>query len=76
MEKDDGSAIGIDLRSLQPRTEPNDPEAQTRLGDLSTAVSDRVRQIASEGRHIEAIRELRSATGCSLKQAKAWLARK
>jgi hypothetical protein len=76
MMKDDGSAMGIDLQTLQPRTVPDDPEAQTRIHDLSAAVSNRIRQIASDGREIEAIRELRIATGCSLKQAKEWLARR
>jgi hypothetical protein len=66
MQKDDGTTLGIDLNK------PNSSPA-TLLRDVPPDVEERIRSIARAGHRLEAIRELRMATGCSLEQAKAWL---
>jgi hypothetical protein len=67
MEKDDGSALGMPVCG-------DDREAERRLKGISPEVERRVRRLAAENRVIEAIRELRTETNCSLQQAKVWLA--
>jgi ribosomal protein L7/L12 len=44
-------------------------------GDGEAAISSRVRQLAGDGRKVEAIRQLRSDTGLGLKDAKEILER-
>ena len=66
MEKDDGTALGLKLSEHRP-------EAAPRLKDVPRKVQGRVQLLAQDGRRMEAIRELRVATNCSIEQAKAWL---
>ena len=66
MQNDDGTTLGIDLN--KPNSGP-----VTVLRDVPPDVEERIRSIARPGHRLEAIRELRIATGCSLEQAKAWL---
>ena len=66
MQKDDGTAPGIDLSNQ------NSAPALI-LANLSHALADRIRSISRSGHQLEAIRELRIATGCSLEDAKTWL---
>ena len=66
MQKNDGTALGIDL------TKPSNATAFP-LPDVPPDVMERVRSIAQSGHPLEAIRELRKATNCSLEQAKKWL---
>lgn len=66
MEKGDGSALGIILPEV-------DSDVPSRMADIAPEVERRVRLLVKNGRPIEAIRELRRATDCSLQQAKAWL---
>jgi hypothetical protein len=65
MQKDDGTAMGFRLEKSEG---PNEPATQ-----VPADIRGRVRSLAQEGRQIEAIREIRMATNCSLEQAKAWL---
>jgi len=41
--------------------------------DLSEADEQRIRQCIRDGRHLMAMQELRTATGCSLEWAKLWV---
>ncbi len=66
LEKDDGTALGFKLSE-------DGSEAAVRLKDVSPEVQGRIQSLARDGRRLEAIRELRIATNCSLEQAKAWL---
>jgi hypothetical protein len=66
MQKDDGTALGIDL------DKPNGSPAAV-LRDVPPDLEERIRSIARAGHRLEAIRELRVATNCSLEQAKTWL---
>lgn len=66
MQKDDGTVLGLDLNKL-------DSEPVLPVLDVPLDVAERVRSLGRTGRRLEAIRELRMATHCSLKQAKAWL---
>lgn len=66
MQEDDGTTLGIDLN------EPNSTSAAV-LRDVPPDVEERIRSRARAGHRLEAIRELRIATNCSLEQAKAWL---
>jgi hypothetical protein len=66
MQKDDGTALGIDLKAQS--SQPGPP-----LQNVSPDLKERIRSIARGGRPVEAIRELRIATACTLEQAKAWL---
>lgn len=66
MQKDDGTVLGIDLYKRN-----GDPLSL--LCDVSSDVEERIRSMARAGHRLEAIRELRMATNCSLEQAKAWL---
>jgi hypothetical protein len=66
MQKDDGTVLGIDLHKQNSGAAPL-------LRDVSPDVEKRIRSIARAGHRLEAIRELRKATNCSLEQAKAWL---
>jgi hypothetical protein len=64
MQKDDGSAMG----------RPCDNEdASAPAVQVPSEIQSRVRSLAQEGQQIEAIREIRMATNCSLVEAKAWL---
>ncbi len=52
------------------------PACETHIpvfAELSEGQADRVRDLARSGRKIEAFRELRDATGCSLGWAKIWI---
>ena len=64
MEKDDGTAMGLKVR----------PQEDYLLFPVSSDLGQKVRLLARDGKEIEAIRQLRSATNCSLEQAKAWIA--
>ena len=66
MEKDGGIALGYNLTE-------DGPEAARRLKEISPEVRGRIQSLARDGRRMEAIREVRIATSCSLEQAKAWL---
>jgi len=66
MQKDDGTTLGIDL-NIQ-NSEPALP-----VRDVPADVAEKIRSLDRNGRRLEAIRELRMATNCSLQQAKAWL---
>jgi hypothetical protein len=65
MQKDDGTTLGIGLGKSSAL-------ASSR-GDVSPDLEERIRSIARRGNPLEAIRELRTATNCSLEQARAWL---
>lgn len=66
LEKDDGTALGIDLNAQSSHPAPP-------LQNVSPDLEEQIRSIARGGRPVEAIRELRIATACTLEQAKAWL---
>lgn len=66
MQKDDGTALGLKLAD-------SDPEAAGRLKHIAPNIAGRLRSLVQGGRRIEAIRELRILTNCSLEQAKDWL---
>lgn len=66
MQKDDGTVLGIDIDNR------NDGPAIA-VHDIPPEVVERVRLLSRNGQRLEAIRELRLATNCSLDQAKAWL---
>jgi hypothetical protein len=66
MQKDDGTALGIALNKQN-----SGPALPVR--DVPQDVEERVRSLSRAGHRVEAIRELRMATNCSLEQAKAWL---
>lgn len=66
MERDDGAALGF-------KSSEDGPQAAVRLKGISPDVQGRIKSLARNGRRVEAIRELRIASSCSLEQAKAWL---
>src|SRR5262249_47345446 len=66
MQKDDGALFGIHLHKQNSQPEPTPLSVPRDLGD-------RIRSMARSGHQLEAIRELRMATNCSLQDAKAWL---
>ncbi len=65
MTKADGGILDV----YATTTAPEEP-----LTEVSSEVASRVSALHQQGRRIEAIRELRVATDCSLGQAKAWIA--
>ena len=71
MQKDDGTALGINLDNQ------NSGHAIPVLAVPPSAVPpdivQRIRSLSRNGQRLEAIRELRLATNCSLEQAKTWL---
>lgn len=66
MLKDDGTALGINFNK-------QDSGPAFPLRDVPVDVVERIRSLGRAGQRLEAIRELRLATDCSLEQAKAWL---
>jgi hypothetical protein len=66
MERYDGAAFGFNL-------EKQDRHPAPLLDSLSPDLAERIRLIARGGHQLEAILELRTATNCSLEQAKAWM---
>jgi hypothetical protein len=66
MQRDDGAALELDLNM-----QTSDPLGL--LQEVSSDVAHRIRSIARKGHTLEAVRELRVATGCSLEQAIRWL---
>src|SRR5215469_804194 len=65
MQMDDGTMLGIKLGDNE--------DTSVRVVHVPAEAQGRVRSLAQEGRRLEAIREIRMATNCSLAEAKAWL---